>query len=68
MKHAPKSDHKTDSERELEQIETRLRTVQLALEILTGICATLPDPEVFVGSSDGDAEVQADNEGEPRCI
>ncbi|KAH9950943.1 ARM repeat-containing protein [Amylocystis lapponica] len=30
---------------DLERLETQLRTVQLALEILTGVCATLPDPE-----------------------
>ncbi|KAJ3569733.1 hypothetical protein NP233_g4854 [Leucocoprinus birnbaumii] len=45
LKHVPKSDHKSSAEMELGKIETRLRTVQLALEILTGVCATLPDPE-----------------------
>ncbi|KAL1951704.1 hypothetical protein VTO73DRAFT_853 [Trametes versicolor] len=54
LKHTPKSDHKTPSELELERLETRLRTVQLALEILTGMCATLPDPEVFSGASGAD--------------
>jgi hypothetical protein len=39
----PVSDHKTTAELELEQLEGRLRTVQLSLEILTGACATLPD-------------------------
>ncbi|KAI0778843.1 ARM repeat-containing protein [Trametes elegans] len=56
LKHTPKSDHKTPSELELERLETRLRTVQLALEILTGMCATLPDPEVFSGTPDDDNE------------
>ena len=42
----PKSDHRTPSERELERIEARLRNVQLSLEILTGLSATLPDPEL----------------------
>ncbi|KIM47544.1 hypothetical protein M413DRAFT_62872 [Hebeloma cylindrosporum] len=45
LNHAPKSDHKTAIEVELELLESKLRTVQLALEILTGTCATLPDPE-----------------------
>lgn len=53
MKHAPKSDHRTPTEIELERIETTLRTVHLALEILTGVCATLPDePEVLEGEED----------------
>lgn len=46
LKHTPKSDHKSSAVVELEKIETQLRTVQLALEILTGACATLPDPEL----------------------
>ncbi|KAI9066451.1 ARM repeat-containing protein [Trametes sanguinea] len=62
LKGTPKSDHKTPSELELERLETRLRTVQLALEILTGMCATLPDPEVFSGSAGADGE--DDNEDE----
>ncbi|OSD00854.1 ARM repeat-containing protein [Trametes coccinea BRFM310] len=62
LKGTPKSDHKTPSELELERLETRLRTVQLALEILTGMCATLPDPEVFSGASGADGE--DDNEDE----
>ncbi|KAI0354660.1 ARM repeat-containing protein [Trametes cingulata] len=62
LKHTPKSDHKTPSELELERLETRLRTVQLALEILTGMCATLPDPEVFSGAPGADS--QDDNEDE----
>ncbi|TBU46133.1 ARM repeat-containing protein [Dichomitus squalens] len=56
LKHTPKSDHKTPSELELERLETRLRTIQLALEILTGMCATLPDPEMFSGATDADGE------------
>ena len=48
LKGTPKSDHKSPSEIELAQIERRLRTVQLALEIMTGVCATLPDPEPAV--------------------
>ncbi|KAG8694875.1 hypothetical protein FRC08_008204 [Ceratobasidium sp. 394] len=47
LKHAklPKSDHKTAAEIVLERIERRLRVLQLALEILTGVCAQMPDPE-----------------------
>ncbi|KAI0368910.1 ARM repeat-containing protein [Pilatotrama ljubarskyi] len=56
LKHTPKSDHKTPSELELERLETRLRTVQLALEILTGMCATLPDPEIFSGAPGADSQ------------
>ncbi|KAI0714810.1 ARM repeat-containing protein [Earliella scabrosa] len=66
LKHTPKSDHKTASEVELERLEARLRTVQLALEILTGMCATLPDPEIFNSASEADPEGQDDDEGAPR--
>ncbi|QRV80293.1 ARM repeat-containing protein [Ceratobasidium sp. AG-Ba] len=47
LKHAklPKSDDKSPAEMMLERIERRLRVLQLALEILTGICAQMPDPE-----------------------
>jgi hypothetical protein len=38
---------------ELERLEGTLRTVQLALEILTGACATLPDPEADAPLEDG---------------
>jgi hypothetical protein len=31
-----------------------LRAVQLALEILTGVCATLPDPDLEIGVDDED--------------
>ncbi len=69
LKNTPKSDHKTTSELELERLETRLRTVQLALETLTGMCATLPDPEVFGGGSEADADA-ADgvDEGTSRLV
>ncbi|KAF9502190.1 ARM repeat-containing protein [Pleurotus eryngii] len=55
IKNLPKSDHKSDSERELERLENVLRTVQLALEIMTGMCAMLPDSEPH-----GDDEVEGD--------
>ena len=57
LKNTPKSDYKSRIELELEKQEGNLRTVQLALEVLTGACATLPDPE----SSKLDEE---DDEGE----
>jgi len=38
-----KSDHRSESEAQLERIEGKLRTVQLALELLTAICAQLPE-------------------------
>ncbi len=41
----PDSDHKSPIEVQLDALESKLRTVQLSLEILTGVCATLPDPE-----------------------
>jgi hypothetical protein len=56
LDHTPKSDHKTTIEVELEGLENKLRTVQLALQILTGVCATLPDPEVGVEEGDGGNE------------
>ncbi|KAJ7208068.1 armadillo-type protein [Mycena pura] len=62
LKHTPKSDHRSPAEIELDRLEGRLRTVQLALEILTGLCATLPDPEPEMPSdqNDGDEEANLD--------
>lgn len=34
----------------------KLRAVQLALEILTGVCATLPDPDLEAGADDEELE------------
>jgi hypothetical protein len=42
-----KSDHRSESEMQLERTEVKLRTVQLALELLTAICAQLPESEPF---------------------
>ncbi len=56
LKGGPKSDHRTPAEIELAQIERKLRTVQLSLEILTGVCATLPDPEPVVEGGDDEEE------------
>lgn len=60
LKHGPKSDHKSDIERQLEALEARLRTVQSSLEILTGACATLPDPEPD-NSPDQDEDEEIDD-------
>ncbi|VDB84234.1 unnamed protein product [Peniophora sp. CBMAI 1063] len=58
------SDHKSPETIELERIEARLRAVQLALEMLTGVCATLPDPDFGIDESapeeDGDDEDEKD--------
>lgn len=69
LKNAPKSDHRSDAEIELDRLENNLRTVQLALEILTGVCATLPDPDPIsevqedepdAEDEDSDAEIEDD--------
>ncbi|RDB28844.1 hypothetical protein Hypma_015922 [Hypsizygus marmoreus] len=54
LKNTPKTDHKSQIELELERLEAKMRTVQLALEILTGACATLPDPEIEIPGKDED--------------
>ena len=69
LKHAPKADHKSPTEMALDRIEAKLRNVQLSLEILTGICATLPDPEE-VEDEDGDdpendEDVEEESEEDP---
>jgi hypothetical protein len=46
IKGLPKADHKSAPEIELDRLETKLRTTHLALEILTGVCATLPDSSI----------------------
>jgi len=61
LKHTPNSDHKSPIELELERFENRLRTVQLGLEILTSVCATLPDSEI-PPEDDGDEEEEGDGE------
>lgn len=65
MKNTPKSDHKSETELELEKLEGKLRTVQLALEVLTGACATLPDPEVGgPDEEEGDDNAEEGEQGE----
>lgn len=63
IKNTPQSDHKSAIEIELELLESRLRTVRLALEILTGACATLPDPEPDLPAGKEDTNDDEDEEG-----
>ena len=63
LKNALKTDHKSPKERALERIEARLRNVQLALEILTGVCATLPDPEPAAPGEDDTEEENDEDDG-----
>ncbi|KAF9074932.1 ARM repeat-containing protein [Rhodocollybia butyracea] len=56
LKHTPKSDHKSTYDIELEQLEGNLRTVHLALEILTVVCATLPDPSAGAEEDENEGE------------
>ena len=56
LKHTPKSDHKSPVELEFECFENRLRTIQLGLEILTSVCATLPDSEIPPEDDEEDEE------------
>lgn len=56
LKNTSKSDHKSQTELDLERLENKLRTVQLALEILTGACATLPDPVSGISTDDNDKD------------
>ncbi|TCD71129.1 hypothetical protein EIP91_012077 [Steccherinum ochraceum] len=60
IKNTPKSDHKSPIELQLELIEVKLRTVQLSLEILTSICATLPDPEPVQENASADDGAEDD--------
>lgn len=63
LKSAPKSDHRSDTEVELDRLENRLRTVQLALEILTGVCATLPDPDPISEVQEGEPDAEDEDNG-----
>lgn len=56
-------DHKSAETLELERIEARLRAVQFALEILTGVCATLPDPDFGVDENAAEEDEEKDEEG-----
>ncbi|KAF8527379.1 ARM repeat-containing protein [Hysterangium stoloniferum] len=62
LQHAPGSDHKTSAERDLGYIEENLRVALLALEILTGMCAKLPEPEPVTGDIPGSKRVAEDEE------
>lgn len=56
LNHTPKSEDKSPLELDLERFENRLRTIQLGLEILTSVCATLPDSEIPLENNVGDEE------------
>lgn len=58
LNHTPKSEDKSPLELDLERFENQLRTIQLGLEILTSVCATLPDSEIPLENDVG-------NENEP---
>lgn len=58
LKNTPKSDHKSPTELDLERLENKLRTAQLALEILTGACATLPDPVLGFSTDENDEDLE----------
>ncbi|KZS92874.1 ARM repeat-containing protein [Sistotremastrum niveocremeum HHB9708] len=62
FKNALKTDHKTPQERELDLIEQKLKNVQLALEILTGVCAALPDPSAVTEEAANDNDVASVDE------
>jgi hypothetical protein len=59
LKNGAKSDHKSAADVELEWIETEMRAVKLALELVTAICAELPEPE-----DEEDEEIEDDDEEE----
>lgn len=69
-KHPPRPDHKSEEELGLERVETSLRAVQLALEILTGVCATLPDPDLepSVEAEEIEDEVFADGDADDNAM
>ncbi|KAG8799806.1 hypothetical protein FRC16_004319 [Serendipita sp. 398] len=58
LKNGAKSDHKSQADVDLERTEAELRVVKLALELITGICAELPEPE----EGDLDGELDEDEE------
>lgn len=65
LKNTPKSENKSPIELELERIENQLRTIQLGLEILTSVYATLPDSEIQPeGDSEGREEQDEEMNGE----
>ncbi|KAG8879415.1 hypothetical protein FRB97_001642 [Tulasnella sp. 331] len=66
LQHIPDHDHKTPVILELDDIENRLRTVELALEIMTSVCAKLPDPKPGLADDRGeeDDEIMGNSQAE----
>jgi hypothetical protein len=63
-----RTDHKSETELGLERVEAKLRAVQLALEILTGVCATLPDPDLEPGADEAEDDVFEDNTADDNAM
>lgn len=63
LKNSPKLDHRSTAEIELDRIERKLRTIQQSLEILTGVCTTLPDPEPAPEADSGEDDMGDGDEG-----
>ncbi|PVG00960.1 ARM repeat-containing protein [Serendipita vermifera] len=55
LKNGAKSDHRSHAELELDRIESELRVLRMTIELITGICAELPEP-------DDDTEVISDED------
>jgi hypothetical protein len=66
IKNGAKSDHKSESERQLECIEAELRTMTLALEVITDLCAELPEApnDDEQDMQDGDEDEEEEEEWE----
>ncbi|KZT62660.1 ARM repeat-containing protein [Calocera cornea HHB12733] len=52
----PGTDHQSEEERELDAVERRCRTLLMALEVLAGVCAVLPDEVVLRPDGEGEEE------------
>lgn len=65
LKNTPKSDHKSQTELDLEWLENRLRTIQLALEVLTEACGTLPDPVSGISTAAHEEDLEGMNTSIP---
>lgn len=59
-----KTDYRSPAEISLDRIERLLYTISIALEILTGVCAGLEDPEEAEAQSGLKADDAEEDEGE----